>query len=53
MEKQTSRMMLDGDAEEVVKRPEVLHDKFLLKSRNGTVQELCAGDGQDDIINIK
>jgi hypothetical protein len=36
MEKQTSRTMLDGDAEEVVKRSEVLHGKFLLKSGNGT-----------------
>jgi hypothetical protein len=53
MEKQTSRMMLDGDAEEVVKRPEVLHGEFPLKSGNGMTQELRAGCGQDDIINIK
>jgi hypothetical protein len=53
MEKQTSRTMLDGDAKEVVKRSEVLHDEFPLKSVNGTAQELCAGGGQDDIINIK
>jgi hypothetical protein len=53
MEKQTSRTMLDGDAEEVVKRPEVLHGKFPLKSGNGTTQELRAGCGHDDIINIK
>jgi hypothetical protein len=44
---------LDSDAEEVVKRPEVLHGEFLLKSEYGTTQELCAGCGQDDIINIK
>jgi hypothetical protein len=37
MEEQTIRTMLDGDAEEVVKRPEVLHDEFSLKSGNGTV----------------
>jgi hypothetical protein len=36
MEEQTIRTMLDGDAEEVVKWPEVLHDKFPLKSGNGT-----------------
>jgi hypothetical protein len=36
IEEQTIRMMLDGDAEEVVKRSEVLHDKFPLKSENGT-----------------
>jgi hypothetical protein len=38
MEEQTIRTTLDGDAEEVVKRPEVLHGEFSLKSRNGTVQ---------------
>jgi hypothetical protein len=43
MEKQTNWTMLDGDAEEVVKRPEVLHGKFPLKSGNGTVLELRAG----------
>jgi hypothetical protein len=30
--------MLDGDAEEVVKRPEVFHGEFPLKSGNGTTQ---------------
>jgi hypothetical protein len=35
--------MIDDDAEEVVKRLEVLHGEFPLKSRNGTAQELCAG----------
>jgi hypothetical protein len=34
MEEQTIRVMLDGDAEEVVKRHEVLHGEFLLKSGN-------------------
>jgi hypothetical protein len=53
MEKQTSRTSLDGDAEEVVKRPEVLDGEFLLKSGNGMAQELHVGCGQDDIINIK
>jgi hypothetical protein len=53
MEKQTSRTTLDGDVKEVVKWPEVLHSEFPLKSRNGTAQELRAGCGQDDIINIK
>jgi hypothetical protein len=47
------RTTLDGDAEEVVKRPEILHGKFLLKSGNGMAQGLHAGCGQDDIINIK
>jgi hypothetical protein len=34
MEEQTIRTTLDGDAKEVVKRPEVLRGKFSLKSRN-------------------
>jgi hypothetical protein len=45
MKKQPSRMTLDGDAEEVVKRPDVLCGEFPLKSGNGTVQELCVGCG--------
>jgi hypothetical protein len=38
MEEQTIRTTLDGDAEKVVKRPEVLHGEFPLKSGNGTAQ---------------
>jgi hypothetical protein len=38
MEEQTIRTTLNGDAEEVVKRPEVLHCEFLLESENGTAQ---------------
>jgi hypothetical protein len=38
MEEQTIRTTLDGDAEEVVKRHEVLHGEFPLKSGNGTMQ---------------
>jgi hypothetical protein len=36
MEEQTIWKMLDGDAEEVVKRSEILHGEFPLKSGNGT-----------------
>jgi hypothetical protein len=46
-------MMLDGDAEEVVKRPEVLHVEFPLKSGNSATQKRSAGRSQDNIINIK
>jgi hypothetical protein len=53
MEKQANRTTLNGDAEEVVKRSEVLHGEFPLKSGNGMAQKLCARCGQDDIINIK
>jgi hypothetical protein len=38
MEEQTIRTTLNGDAEEVVKRSEVLHCEFLLKSENGMTQ---------------
>jgi hypothetical protein len=38
MEEQTIWTTLDGDAEEVVKRPKVLHGEFPLKSGNGTAQ---------------
>jgi hypothetical protein len=38
MEEQTIRTMLDGDAEEVVKLPKVLHGEFPLKNGNGTTQ---------------
>jgi hypothetical protein len=38
MEEQTIRTTLDGDAEEMVKRPKVLYDEFPLKSGNSTVQ---------------
>jgi hypothetical protein len=38
MEEQFIRTMLDGDAEEVVKRPEVLHSELPLKSGNGMTQ---------------
>jgi hypothetical protein len=53
MEEQTIRTTLDGDAEEVVKRSGILHGEFSLKSGNDMAQELRAGCGQDDIINIK
>jgi hypothetical protein len=38
MEEQTIRTTLGGDAEEVVKRAEVFHGEFPLKSGNGTAQ---------------
>jgi hypothetical protein len=38
MKEQTIRTTLDGDAEEVVKRPEVLRGEFPLKRGNGMAQ---------------
>jgi hypothetical protein len=43
VEEQPIWTMLNSDAKEVVKRPEVLHGEFM---------KLCAGRSQDDIINI-
>jgi hypothetical protein len=53
VEEQPIRTTLDGNAEEVVKRPEVLRGKFPLKSGNSATQKLCAGCDQNDIINIE
>jgi hypothetical protein len=44
--------MLDGDAEEVMKRSEVLHSKLTLQGSDGAAQKLQTGRGQNNIINI-
>jgi hypothetical protein len=51
VEEQPIWMTLDSDVEEVVKRPEVLHGEFPLKSGNSATQKLHVGRSQDDIIN--
>jgi uncharacterized protein YqgV (UPF0045/DUF77 family) len=52
-EEQSVRTVLDGDAEEVMKRLEVLHSKLPLQGSDGTAQKLRTGCGQNNIINIK
>jgi hypothetical protein len=52
VEEQPVWTMLDGDAEEVVKRSEVLHGEFPLKRGNSATQKLRVVCSQDDIINI-
>jgi hypothetical protein len=52
VEEQSVWTSFDGDTEEVVKRPEVLHGEFPLKSGNSATQKLCAGRSQEDIMNI-
>jgi hypothetical protein len=37
----------------MVKRAEVLHDEFPLKSIYGVLQECCARCGEHNTINIK
>jgi hypothetical protein len=53
VEEQLVRTVLDGDAEEVMKQPEVLYSKLLLQGSDGAAQKLRTGRGQNNIINIK
>jgi hypothetical protein len=43
VQEQTVGTPLDSDAEEVVKRPQILHREFQLESGNSPTQELRAG----------
>jgi hypothetical protein len=43
---------LDSDAEEVVKRPQILHREFPLESGNSPTQELRAGSCRNNVIDI-
>jgi hypothetical protein len=52
VEEQSVWTTLDGDVEKVVKRSEILHGEFPLKSGNSATQKLRTGRSQDDIINI-
>jgi hypothetical protein len=52
-EEESIDLMLYRDPQKVVKRAEVLHSEFLLKSRYGVLQECCARCGEHNVINIK
>jgi hypothetical protein len=52
-EEESIDLMLYRDPQKVVKRAEVLHDEFSLKSRYGVLQERCARRGEHNVINIK
>jgi hypothetical protein len=52
-EEESIDLMLYRDAQKVVKRAEVLHGEFPLKSRYGVLQERCARCGEHNVINIK
>jgi hypothetical protein len=52
-EEESIDLMLYGDPQKVVKRVEVLHSEFPLKSRYGVLQERCARCGEHNVINIK
>jgi hypothetical protein len=52
VEDQPVFMMLNSDAEKMVKRPEDFHSKLPMYNRNSEVHKLRIGS-QNDIINIK
>jgi hypothetical protein len=52
VEEQPVQTMLDGGAEEVMKRSEVLHSKLTLQGSDGAAQKLQTERGQNNIINI-
>jgi hypothetical protein len=52
VQEQPVRMPLDSDAEEVVKRPQILHREFPLESGNGLTQKFRAGSCQNNVIDI-
>jgi hypothetical protein len=52
-EEESIDLMLYGDPQKVVKRVDVLHSEFPLKSRYGVLQERCATCGEHNVINIK
>jgi hypothetical protein len=52
-EEESIDLMLYGDPQKLVKRAEVLHGEFPLKSRYGVLQERCARCGGHNVINIK
>jgi hypothetical protein len=52
VQEQTVGTPLDSDAEEVVKRPQILRREFPLESGNSPTQELHAGSCQNNVIDI-
>jgi hypothetical protein len=52
IQEQLIRTLLDSDAKEVVKRPQILHHEFPLESENSPTQELHDGSCQNNVIYI-
>jgi hypothetical protein len=44
---------LDGDPQEVVERPEVLHRKLPLETGDDATQKLGGGGGEDDVVDVE
>jgi hypothetical protein len=46
-------MTLDGDPQEVVEHPQVLHRKLLLEAGDDATQKLRGGGGEDDVVDVE
>jgi hypothetical protein len=44
---------LDGDPQEVVEGPEVLHRKLMLEAGDDATQEPMGGGGEHDILDVE
>jgi hypothetical protein len=53
VEEQALGMALDGDPQEVVERPEVLHRKLPLEAGDDATQKLGGGGGEDDVVDVE
>jgi hypothetical protein len=51
--KESGRMRLNGDPEEMVEYTQILHSKFLLKSGNDAAEKWLTGGCEDNIINLE
>jgi hypothetical protein len=52
-EEESIDLMLYRDPQKMVKKVDILHDKFPLEDKYGVLQERCARCGEHNIINIK
>ena len=46
-------MALDGDPQEVVEYPQVLHRKLLLEAGDDATQEPRGGGGEHDVVDVE
>jgi hypothetical protein len=53
VKEETVRSPLHWDAEEVVKRADVLYHELLPESHSDTVEKLCVRGGEDDVIDVE
>jgi hypothetical protein len=53
VEEQAHGRALDGDSQEVVERPQVLHRKLLLEAGDDATHKLRGGGGEDDVVDVE